>query len=64
MSRTKHMRKSVPCASNAQLMEWEKWLEVMATTERNPMRRSSWRQCLEIVRNEQQRRDISPSKGE
>lgn len=63
MSSTKHMRRNVIGASNEQLIQWEHALARMADSERNPMVRSSLRKRLDIVRHEQQRRDLAGKVG-
>ena len=63
MSSTKLMRRRVPDATNEQLSKWEELLTHAAGSERNPLVRSSLRKRLEIVRHEQQRRDMSGKAG-
>lgn len=63
MSASKRMRQCVRNASDAQLAHLEHDLERAIASERNPMKRASYRLRLDIVHEEQQARDLAAVAG-
>jgi hypothetical protein len=53
MSATKHMRKQVKLATLGELCNWENQALLAIEQERNVLKRSSLRQQLTIIRDEQ-----------
>jgi hypothetical protein len=63
MSGTKQMARSVKVAGNEQLFGWEMGLEREIAACRNPMVRSSLKQQLYLVKEEQARRELHREGG-